>query len=249
MFLITIFLRDKKVSEDFLTASFQFVDKMPPQKEFIKPGEFIMITNRSEPILAKPFSVLNATPSGFEMLIKIIGRFTGYLSEAVPGERFFYRGPYGTAFEKKLNMSRRIITIGGGCGAAPILFFNDRYPQNIEKTFIGFKSEAVKSLLTIDEAVYESQSGKTVIDELNEYFKTRRQTDSPVVLACGGIGMCRALHEHSKKKNYQLFVSLDERMGCGIGMCKGCPIKTKSGIKMVCKDGPVFDSNEIIWEW
>ena len=248
--MFKIVLKDKKVSEDYLTATFQFVDRIrSAKKEFIKPGEFLMLKNRSEPILAKPFSVLNTNINGFEMLIRIIGRFTSYLSEAVPGEIFFYRGPYGTAFEKKLDMSKRIITIGGGCGAAPILFFNNRYPQNVEKSIVGFKNEGVKRLMNFDEAVFESVSGKTVIDELNEYLKKRKHTESPIVLACGSLGMCRALHEHSKEKNYQLFVSLDERMGCGMGMCKGCPIKTTSGIKMICKDGPVFDSDEIIWEW
>ncbi len=245
-----IILKEKHVADDFLIASFEFNNPINDNNsDFIKPGQFLMLKNRTEPILAKPFSVLNANSNGFKMLIKIIGRFTDYLSHAIPGETFFYRGPYGTAFEKKIDLSKKIITIGGGCGAAPILFFNDHYFKHVEKTILGFKNDSIRNLINIDEAVYESLTGKTVIDELNEYLLHRNKKEKPIVLACGSLGMCQALHKHSLEMNYQLFVSLDERMGCGMGMCKGCPIKTKSGIKMVCKDGPIFNSDEIIWEW
>ncbi len=244
-----IYLKDKKVSDDFMIATFLFDSPLSEKTDFIKPGEFLMLKNRTEPVLAKPFSVLNTNREGFSMLIKIIGRFTNYLSQATPGEPFFFRGPYGTAFEKKIDLSKKIITIGGGCGAAPILFFNNRNPHLIQKSIIGFKNEHIKDLIEIKEAVYESQTGKTVIDELEKYLTEKDKSESPIVLACGSLGMCHALHKHSTERNYQLFVSLDERMGCGMGMCKGCPIKTKSGIKMVCTDGPVFKSNEIIWEW
>ncbi len=248
--MIKIFLKAKKVSEDFLVAEFEH--EIPPAESkpiFIKAGQFLMLKNRTEPILAKPFSVLSTNENGFSVLIKIIGRFTGYLSQSKPGELFFYRGPYGTPFEQKLDLSKKFITIGGGCGAAPILFFNKQYPNQIEKSIIGFKTDAIQQLIPIKEAVYESLTGQTVIDVLNDYLSTRYNEQPPIVLACGSLGMCQALYSHSKEKNYRLFVSLDERMGCGMGMCKGCPVKTKSGIKMVCKDGPIFDSDEIVWEW
>jgi dihydroorotate dehydrogenase electron transfer subunit len=61
--------------------------------------------------------------------------------------------------------------------------------------------------------------------------------------------MCKALDKKAKELKLKLYVSLDERMGCGIGMCKGCPVKTKDGIKMVCKDGPLFDSDDLILDW
>jgi len=248
--LIKIKLKEKKVSEDFLVAKFEYTDQLSEKETTtVQAGQFLMLKNRTEPILAKPFSVLSTDKKGFSVLIKIIGRFTSYLSQSKPGELFFCRGPYGTPFEKKLDLSRKIITIGGGCGAAPILFFNQQFPNHIEKSIIGFKTDAIKQLLSIKEAVYESLSGQTVIDTLDEHLSKRHELQPPVVLACGSLGMCRALFNHSKENNYRLFVSLDERMGCGMGMCKGCPVKTKSGIKMVCKDGPIFDSDDIIWDW
>ena len=244
-----IILKEKQIAGDFLIASFDFEQPIKDKTDFIKPGEFLMLKNRTEPVLAKPFSVLNVNESGFTMLIKIIGRFTHYLSQAILGEPFYYRGPYGTPFEKKIDLKKKFITIGGGCGAAPILFFNKRYSYHIEKTIIGFKDDQIQLIMNLEDAVYESVSGKTVIDELDAYLSNRDNCAPPIVLACGSFGMCRALHKHSLNYQYQLFVSLDERMGCGMGMCKGCPIKTKSGIKMVCKDGPIFNANEIIWEW
>jgi dihydroorotate dehydrogenase electron transfer subunit len=208
-----IVLKEKKVSDDFLIASFEFENPFNDNtQDFIKPGQFLMLKNRTEPILAKPFSVLNTNRNGFKMLIKIIGRFTDYLSNAVPGETFLYRGPYGTAFEKKLDLSKKIITIGGGCGAAPILFFNEHYFENIEKTIIGFKNDSIRNLINIDEAVYESLSGKTVIDELNEYLLLRNKVGKPIVLACGSSSMCQELHKHSHSTTHSFINYLSHLM-------------------------------------
>lgn len=245
-----ITLNNKKMVDDFILVDFLF--KKGSQKEIcevVHPGQFLMLKNRTEPVLAKPFSVLNSTESGFSMLIKVVGRFTSYLKDAQLKELFYFRGPYGVPYSKKLNMSGKYITIGGGCGVAPIMHFNNTYSSRVEKTILGFKDESVAELINTDDAIFESVSGKTVIDSLEDYLKERKTAETPSVIACGSIGMCKALHEHSRKMGYTLFVSLDERMGCGIGMCKGCPIKTKNGILMVCKDGPLFESEEIIWDW
>lgn len=242
-----IILNKKKVADDFVLVEFLY--KKDAKHDAIEPGQFFMLKNRTEPILAKPFSVLNSTESGFTMLIKVVGRFTSYLKDAQLEELFYFRGPYGVPYSQKLNMSNDYITIGGGCGVAPILHFNDTYKPNVEKTILGFKDESVAALINTDDVVFESVSGKTVRDALEDYLTKRKTTETPSVIACGSIGMCKALHEHSRKMGYTLFVSLDERMGCGIGMCKGCPVKTRTGIQMVCKDGPLFESEEIIWEW
>ena len=69
-----------------------------------------------------------------------------------------------------------------------------------------------------------------------------------VIYACGPNPMLKALCKFAKDENIQCFVSLEERMACGIGACLGCVVKTLSGIQRVCKDGPVFDAKEIIWE-
>jgi dihydroorotate dehydrogenase electron transfer subunit len=237
-------LSDKKVEDDFLLLQFD-CPNCPP----ILPGQFLMLKNKTEPILAKPFSVMSSDKNGFTMLIKVLGRFTKYLKDSFTGETFFFRGPYGIPYENKIDMSKKFILIGGGCGAAPILHFNTVYSENTEKMILGFKNEQVKGLINSDSIMGEAETGKTVLDVLRDYLSERKSDEKIQIIACGSIGMCRALDKEAKKLGLKLYVSLDERMGCGIGMCKGCPIKTKNGIQMVCKDGPLFDSDDLILDW
>ncbi|HOO33733.1 MAG TPA: dihydroorotate dehydrogenase [Thermotogota bacterium] len=237
-------LSGRKRIEDFLLLRFEHDEPIE-----IKPGQFLMLKNHTEPVLAKPFSVLGAEKNGFTMLIKVIGRFTNYLSEALIGEEFFARGPYGVPYAEKLDLSRKYIVIGGGCGAAPMIHFSDTFSQNTEKLILGFKTENLSRLLEGYDIVAEEKDGMNVVDALEHHLETRTSIDVPQVLACGSIAMCKALDDKAKELGIKLFVSLDERMGCGIGMCKGCPVKTTRGIQMVCKDGPLFDSDELLLDW
>ena len=72
---------------------------------------------------------------------------------------------------------------------------------------------------------------------------------NPVIYACGPTPMLKALSEFSKEKGLLCYVSLEERMGCGVGACVCCVVRTQDGLKRVCKDGPVFDSKELMWEF
>ena len=68
------------------------------------------------------------------------------------------------------------------------------------------------------------------------------------VYACGPKAMLKEVAEISQRYKIPAQVSLEENMACGIGACYSCPVKTKDGYKLVCKDGPVFDASEIVWE-
>ncbi len=234
----------KEIAEDFLFLQFQHDETIK-----IQPGQFLMLKNHTEPVLAKPFSVLSADNHGFTMLIKIIGRFTTYLANALIGEEFFFRGPYGIPYAEKIDMNNKYIVIGGGCGTAPMIHFAETFKENTEKIILGFKTEHAGTLIKGYEMVVEEHNGKNVVDALDIFLKQRKSNESAKLIACGSLGMCKALDKKAKELKLKLYVSLDERMGCGIGMCKGCPVKTKDGIKMVCKDGPLFDSDDLILDW
>lgn len=237
-------LIERKMTEDFLLLKFIHDDAIT-----IKPGQFLMLKNHTEPVLAKPFSVISSDEHGFMMLIKVLGRFTNYLVTAMMGEEFFFRGPYGIPYADKLDMNDRYIVIGGGCGAAPMIHFAENFKENTEKIILGFKTENAGVLIKNHDIIAEEKDGKNVVDGLEDYIKERKSKVPAKLIACGSIGMCRALNKKAKELGVKLYVSLDERMGCGIGMCKGCPVKTKNGVQMVCKDGPLFDSDDLILDW
>jgi dihydroorotate dehydrogenase electron transfer subunit len=67
------------------------------------------------------------------------------------------------------------------------------------------------------------------------------------LFACGPLAMYRAMAQMSELKTKPVQISLEVRMGCGLGVCYGCTVKTKRGLKQVCKDGPVFELNDVLW--
>ena len=69
-----------------------------------------------------------------------------------------------------------------------------------------------------------------------------------VIYACGPKLMYKSLYDFMKNTKLNIFVSLEERMGCGFGVCLSCAIKTVNGMKQICKDGPVFKIDDIIWD-
>ncbi len=215
----------------------------------IKPGQFIMIRNKTEPVLAKPFSVVFQNGRILKILIRIIGRFTKYISEAVLGEEFYIRGPNGIAFTDKILCDRKYILIGGGCGSAPLIHFEEKFPQLVAGSFYGFKTPDIANVFENESLVIEDLCGKTSVEAAYAYYGNVVDNNTGII-SCGTIPMHKAVISTFKsEKNMKIYVSLDERMGCGIGMCKGCPVKTVSGIQMICKDGPIFDSDEVYLDW
>jgi dihydroorotate dehydrogenase electron transfer subunit len=83
-------------------------------------------------------------------------------------------------------------------------------------------------------------------DVLEELISVRRPF-IPLIYACGPGPMIKAVAHVAKKRGLEAYGSFEEYIACGVGACLGCAIKTKSGYKLVCKDGPVFNLKEMIW--
>lgn len=242
--MLKCILVESKRIKDYCTVTLETEEVLS-----INPGQFVMLKNRTEPVLAKPFSVVSQEGNRIKLLIRIIGRFTKYISEAEIGEVFYVRGPNGIEYREKICCDRKYILIGGGCGSAPLMHFESTFPNLVEKAFYGFKDKEILKLLPEDGVVIEEVCGKTSVEAAYHHFHTLKEQNTGII-SCGTIPMHKAVISTFKAhENVKVFVSLDERMGCGIGMCKGCPIKTVDGIKMICKDGPIFDSDEIYLNW
>ncbi|NQT94829.1 MAG: dihydroorotate dehydrogenase electron transfer subunit [Candidatus Omnitrophica bacterium] len=120
-------------------------------------------------------------------------------------------------------------------------------------------------VVTEDGSAGEKGFATSALTDIIEQFDLRK-TDSPHVkkdaghltigdyrpevglYACGPIPMLKAVSKIARKYRIQVQASMEERMGCGVGACLGCAVKTKRGYEMVCKDGPVFDLEDIVWE-
>jgi dihydroorotate dehydrogenase electron transfer subunit len=232
--LIEAELIEKRTAKDYGLFKFKLKEKLKDPDA----GQFVMLKSPDEPILAKPFSIYSYKNRKLTLFIKRVGRLTGKIFSSPIGEVFYVRGPYGIPYIKKIDRDKKYILIGGGSGVAPLNFFSELYPELVYKKLYGFKGRYIRELFEEQSSlVIEEESGKTVVDVLREVY-----SEGLGVLACGPIPMLKTLPPGS-------YVSLESVMGCGIGTCKSCAVKTKEGIKMVCKDGPLFRKEEIQWEW
>lgn len=229
-----------------------------------QPGQFVevRVSKTSAPLLRRPISFHRIAPEHktFELLYEVIGQGTETLSRSRVSDEIDVLGPLGTGFTidpaKKLH-----ILVGGGMGAAPLLALAETLKakkpyvliggQNKDKIYCEKELKAVTDqvLIATDEGSYGRKGfiSDLLIDFLDNQLTTHNFPLS-TIYTCGPRAMLKAVSEIAFQKKIDCQVSMEERMACGIGTCLGCVVKTKSGYQRVCKEGPVFNSGEIIWE-
>jgi len=221
-----------------------------------RPGQFVTISCGQDLILRRPLSIHRVDKTNqISILFAVVGTGTHWLSQRRKGEKLDLLGPLGNGFFIKPE-SKKLLLAAGGIGIAPLVFLAQRALDNgkLVKLLLGartksclypkkFLPEGIETLVTTEDGS-DGVKGK-VTDILHKYVDWADQ-----VYACGPLAMYQAIAKQSKqwrlKKPVQ--VSLEVRIGCGIGACFGCSIKTKKGMKQVCRDGPVFNLDEVLLE-
>ncbi|NTW05278.1 MAG: dihydroorotate dehydrogenase electron transfer subunit [Peptococcaceae bacterium] len=231
------------------------------------PGQFLHIRcyQGTEPILRRPLSIhsINKEKNLVYILYRVCGRGTGLLSGMKAGEMLDVLGPLGNGFTMPKN-DEKIVLMGGGIGAAPLFFLLEEikthFDKRIDKVSV-FLGAANSDLIVGKEKInkmgfsgyYATDDGSsgfkgTVID-LFETIWTEGSPDR--IYACGPSPMFRSLAE-AADKNARIEVSVEEHMGCGLGVCLSCVCKvagpgTSTENAHICVDGPVFDLRKIIF--
>lgn len=223
-----------------------------------KPGQFleIRVSDSVEPFLRRPISIYSIVDSNtIEFIFQVKGNGTKTLSEKNIGDEIDILGPLGNGiFEIK--DYKKVAIIGGGIGTYPLYEIAKELKDKAEiNTYLGFRSKEYvtcenefqkvsnKLVITTDDGSYGEK--EFAID----YLKRDEKPD--VIMACGPLPMLRAVKKYAMEENIPCQVSLEERMGCGIGACLGCAVKTSESTqeapqyKHVCKDGPVFNCTEV----
>ena len=201
-----------------------------------KPGQFleIRVSDSVEPFLRRPISINSIVDSN---TIEFIFQ--------VKGNGIFEIKDY-----------KKVAIIGGGIGTYPLYEIAKELKDKAEiNTYLGFRSKEYvtcenefqkvsnKLVITTDDGSY-GEKGFAI-----DYLKRDEKTDA--IMACGPLPMLRAVKKYAMEENIPCQVSLEERMGCGIGACLGCAVKTSESTqeapqyKHVCKDGPVFNCTEV----
>jgi len=249
-----ILLENKQLNKD----NFKLLLQSPVPVSEILPGQFINIEIKesSEIFLRRPFSILDVDQQNrtISLLVKILGRGSKKLTEAVSGQTISGIFPLGKSFtlpEKK----DRILLIGGGSGVAPMLFLAKICGLSPEQVtvLIGARTVAdhidISSYKSYGNFLFSSEDGSlgekgyvtnhsVFTNELNRFDK---------IYTCGPDLMMKAIAKKAAEKNLFCEVSLENMMACGFGVCLCCVEDTKAGHKCVCTDGPVFNINDLKW--
>lgn len=214
--------------------------------EIKNTGEFINITVPNY-YLRRPISVCDFTNNSVDILYKILGRGTNDLKDLKKGQELDCLIGLGNGFD--LTKANNPLLIGGGIGIAPLLALaKSFYKSGIKPTLVyGARS---KDDIVITDKLQKYTNLIICTDDGSLGFKGNvinciksSNINFDYYYACGPLKML----EYLSKEYSNGSLSLEARMGCGFGACMGCSIKTTNGPKRVCKEGPVFDASEVIF--
>jgi dihydroorotate dehydrogenase electron transfer subunit len=227
------------------------------------PGQFIhvRIAGLQDAVLRRPFSIYRIEGETLSILYKSVGRGTEAMQRLVSGESLSIIGPLGNGFPLPLPEARTPVLVAGGYGVAPLYFLARELPcKGI--VFIG-GSKAADILLAdefrhigwkVEVATEDGSLGVKglVTVPLDAWLKTRKAELTPEFFACGPNGLLKALGRRAMQDGFKAWLSLDRHMGCGVGACLACVQKVQfdgqETLVRVCKEGPVFEARDVIWE-
>jgi len=219
------------------------------------PGQFIHLKIEAKSLLLRrPFSIHKIEKDTITILFRVRGKGTKILSEKRKGDSLDIVGPLGKGFDYAdlASKKKEIFLVAGGMGVAPLVFLAQRLKVTgtvlvgaaTKKEIIG-KQEFEKLGCKVMLATEDGSSGfkGTVIDLLK---KTLSKTKAAQVYACGPHEMLAGLAKVIRgRRRVTAQVSFEQFMGCGIGVCRACVIKTHKGYRRICKEGPVFHAMEV----
>jgi dihydroorotate dehydrogenase electron transfer subunit len=226
-----------------------------------KPGQFVMIRVNSglDPLLRRPFSICGVKEDLFLVLYRVVGRGTNLMTGLGRGERLWVLGPLGKCFAVPEKRVSRLL-VGGGIGIAPLMFLRQFHREREAALLMGFRS--AKDILSPQKITGEERGFVVATDDgtqghhgpvtdlLEEFL--RENPGDMAVCACGPKPMLKKVAEMTTALRIPCEVSLEARMACGLGACQGCAVKASANSGRsyfyVCKEGPVFEAEEIDWE-
>lgn len=217
-----------------------------------RPGQFVSVYCKDGArVLPRPISICEVKEDSIRLVYRVAGAGTAEFSDYEAGEEIRLQGPLGNGFPL---LAEKAILIGGGIGVPPMVELAKQLPG--EKTVVaGYRDENLflyEDLKKYGPVVIATEDGSVgtkgnVLDAIRE-----QKVEGQVIYACGPIPMLRAIKTYALENGITCYLSLEEKMACGIGACLACVCKSKevdshTGVhnKRICKDGPVFLAQEV----
>jgi dihydroorotate dehydrogenase electron transfer subunit len=226
------------------------------------PGQFVHIRCGGA-TLRRPISIcgLDKAAGTMRLVFEERGEGTRWLARVGPGQALDVLGPLGNGFDFA-RLTGPAVFVGGGIGTPPLLGAAEAYlaaaPGNAACAILGFRSADAVILgrdfeaagVPVRLATDDGTAGRRGL--VTELLRERLAEGRPAaVFACGPRPMLRGVASLAREAGAPCFVSMEERMACGVGACLGCAIKVvaqgREQYRHVCKDGPVFDAESVVW--
>ena len=211
-----------------------------------QPGQFVHIRCGEGHLLRRPISICDAWEDNLRIVFQVRGTGTDWLAKRTVGERLDVLGPLGNGFD--LSGDKPILLVGGGIGTAPLLLLCKELCRAGVRPdlFVGFRDTTYgmdrfvpwcRDIYAATDSGKEGHHG--LVTDLLDVSKY------DIVLTCGPMVMMRGVAKLCAAAGVPCLASLEKKMACGLGACLGCTCHTKIGPVTVCKDGPVFNAQEV----
>jgi dihydroorotate dehydrogenase electron transfer subunit len=223
-----------------------------------RPGQFYMIETGDsyDPLLKRPFSYMRRTSDTLQFLCTVRGKGTLLMQSFRKGRIVNMVGPLGNGYPETRSGYTPLL-IAGGTGLASLFSLAE---ESGLKSFVMYGARCRDDLMMLEElgklghelitCTDDCSFGREgLVTDILKSFLAENSSSSGLFLiyACGPKPMLKVVSETAKEKGMKGFFSLEENMACGFGACQGCAVKTVHGYKRVCKEGPVFPIEEIVW--
>lgn len=237
--------------------------RSPAIASAVRPGQFVHleVPNLPGAVLRRPFSVFRVEENRFSILYKPVGKGTEALARVAEDTTLSVMGPLGNGFPVEQDESLPVL-VAGGYGVAPLYLLAKRLSRR-GVVFVG--GATARDILCEEDfaslswpmriATEDGSAGEQglVTDVLDTWLGANRSAQGITLYACGPDGMLRGVGERAIERGCCAWLSMDRHMGCGLGACLACVQRVRDADgheswKRVCREGPVFEAREIVWE-
>lgn len=245
-------LQNKIIAED----TYELKLTGPQVNDMNQPGQFIhiMVGEGWEHVLRRPLSITNVDHHVVTIIYKIVGQGTQILSKKKPGDSVDVLGPRGNGFPYKSIKNQHILLVGGGVGIPPLYYLAKKLIKqgNQVATILGFQTSTAvfyeEEFRALGDLYITTDDGSYGYQGLVTDILAKIETPVDLYFTCGPKPMLKAITNELTIPGY---MSLEERMGCGIGACFACvceaaDTKDEKGYRKICQDGPVFPVEEVV---
>lgn len=256
----------KKYVSDLQVVSVEHINdkyvlvKLTREERFpeMLPGQFVEIRVDGSPstFLRRPISInfVDYEKNELWLLIAAVGDGTKRLSCLKAGDRLNCMYPLGNSFTVPSDAKEKVLLVGGGVGVAPLLYLGKRLKDLGSEPVFLLGARSKKDLLLLEEF---SRYGRVYVTTEDGSMGERGFVTNHSVLdeicfdriaTCGPKPMMMAVAKYARTKGIECEVSLENKMACGLGACLCCVEKTTQGNVCVCKEGPVINIKDLLWQ-